>query len=60
MLHEFGDVGDEDHGPIIGVEGAGDDGDMPEIDVIGGLVEDEEAGAQQNETGEGDEALLPF
>lgn len=53
-------MGDEDHGSIVGIEGAGDDGDMPEINVIGGLVEDEQAGAQKDEAGEGDETLLPF
>ena len=43
LLDEFGDVGDEDHGSLIGVEGAGDDWEVAEIDVVGGLVEDEEA-----------------
>ena len=51
---------DEDHGSFIGVEGAGDNRQVAEIDVVGGLVEDEEAGPEQDEAGEGNEALLAF
>lgn len=53
-------MGDEDHGALVGVEGLGDNGEMAEIDVVGGLVEDEEAGPEEDEAGEGDEAFLAF
>ena len=32
---------------------------MAEIDVVGGLVQDKEAGTEQHQAGKGDEALLP-
>ena len=53
-------MGDEYHRALVRVEGAGDDRQVAEIDVIGRLVEDEKAGLHQHQAGEGDESLLPF
>jgi len=55
---EFGDVGDEDQGAFELVEGFGDDGEVAEVDMIGRLVEDEEAGTFKHEAREGDQTFL--
>ncbi len=34
-------MGDEDHGAFVVVDCFGDDGEVAEVDVVGGLVEDQ-------------------
>jgi len=53
-------VGDEDHGSFIGIQGLGDDRQVAEIDMVGRLVEDEEARALEDETGKCHQPLLPL
>src|SRR3989344_6731787 len=51
-------MGDEDHGAFVLVEGVRDDGEMPEVHMIGWFVENEEARLLEYEPGEHDERLL--
>ena len=60
LLHEFRHVGDEDHGAFVGVEGFGDDRQMTEVNMVGRLVEDEQARALQNKPSKSNKTLLPF
>jgi hypothetical protein len=46
--------------PSYCVERFRDDRKVAEVDVVGRLVEDKEAGALEHEASEGDEAFLPF
>src|SRR3989338_6640320 len=57
---EFGNVRDEYHRAFVRIEGAGDDRQVAEIDVIGRLVENEQPRLHQDKARERHESLLPF
>src|SRR5688572_21493580 len=58
LRDEVGNVAHHDHRALVLVERLGDDGQVAEVDVVGGLVEDEQARTHQHEAGEGQEPLL--
>src|SRR3989344_4391201 len=60
LRHELGHVRDEDHRALIRIERFCYDGKMAEVDVVGRLVEDQESRRKEDESREGDQALLPL
>ena len=49
-----------DHSALVFVEGLGDDREVTEVDMIGWLIEDEEAGFFEGELREHHESFLTF
>ena len=58
LFHEIGDVAHEYHRAFVFVERGRDHGNVAEVDVVRGFVEDEESRPEKTDPGEGHETLL--
>lgn len=53
-------MGNHDERALEGLERFGNGGEVPKVDVVGGLVHDEDCGLLEDEAGEREERLLTF
>src|SRR5690606_1010506 len=60
LRHKIRNVGDHNHGALVLVERLRDDRQVAEVDMVGRLVQNQQAGLHQNQAAEREEAFLSF